>query len=110
MEKGSISDQVFVFLSEFSGVNRENIELNSDIVKTLHLEGDDAIELLKFFGDRFKVNISKFDVENYFVPEIFFNPFYAALKYLFNKRSLPYKSLLVKYFVCAAMTGSFHNK
>mgnify|MGYP000359666805 CR=1 FL=1 len=96
-----MSDEVIMFLSEFSSVNVDAISLDSDIVRDIHIEGDDAEELLQKFSERFGVDISALNLSDYFAPESSFSPIDYLLSIILS-RKIQRKSLFVKDLVNAA--------
>ena len=77
-----IEDKILDFLSEFCAVDREDISLDSEVVKHLKMEGDDAVELINAFSKRFDVDMSSFEATDYFISEALFNPIFAIVKVL----------------------------
>ncbi|MEJ2419767.1 MAG: DUF1493 family protein [Exilibacterium sp.] len=68
-----VQKEVISFLAEFCSVESDQITVESDIVRDLNIEGDDAKELVEKFGEKFSVDVTSFKVDDYFVPESYFN-------------------------------------
>ncbi len=77
-----VEDNILDFLSVFCAVHREVISLDSEVVKHLKMEGDDAVELIDTFSKKFDVDMSSFEKADYFISEASFNPIVAIVKIL----------------------------
>ena len=62
--------ELFMFLNEELNVNIDEYSPNFDLNKDLNVYGEDAIEFLEKFGEKFNVNLDNFNFEKYFNPEI----------------------------------------
>jgi len=65
---------VISFISEL--LSAKSLSLETRIGEDLGVDGDDAVELLEEYSKRFSVDISNFSFDDYFGPEVGFNPFY----------------------------------
>ena len=70
----NIEARVLKFLSDFSTVSFEKINLTSSVAMDLNIEGDDAVELFDKLSSEFKVDLSAIKLSDYFVDETKFNP------------------------------------
>lgn len=70
----SEKDSILDFISTFCGVPRSKISMRSEIVGDLHIEGDDAIELIEELSKLLNVDSNDFDFSTFFVSESAFNP------------------------------------
>ena len=70
----SEKDSILDFISTFCGVPRCKISMKSEIVGDLHIEGDDAVELIEELSKLLNVDAIGFDFSTYFVSEGTFNP------------------------------------
>jgi acyl carrier protein len=69
MNDKELDDQVFLFLSETTSVEIDNLNANNSLEIDLGISGDDASDLIVAFAERFKVDISKFKFHEYFHSE-----------------------------------------
>ena len=83
-----ITSKVAAYLSEFCSIDIDKIKSDSELVKDLHIEGDDGVELIESFSQRFNVDMTSFNTDDYFVPESGFNPFFALWQIIFGKRKI----------------------
>ena len=67
MNKDNIWRQIIQFVKEERWDDEYTPE--TDIVKDLKLNGDDAYEFIYLFSKKFNVSITEFKVEEYFYPE-----------------------------------------
>ncbi|MBJ7539668.1 DUF1493 family protein [Marinomonas transparens] len=96
-----IASSVTVYLSEFCSIDLSKIKNDSELVKDLHIEGDDGIELIDSFSKRFNVDMTSFSASEYFVQESSFNPIFSIWKLVFRKNDL-LKPLYVKDLIESA--------
>jgi hypothetical protein len=83
---------------------RESINVNTRIWRDLGVDGNDAVELLYAFSQKFNVNIDQFPFGDYFGPEAGFNPI-ASLWHAFFGKKFKFKELTVSDLVKAAKNG-----
>lgn len=81
---GEITSKVTAYLSEFCSVDIGKIKSDLELVKDLHIEWDDGVELIEYFSKRFNVDMTSFNADNYFVPESGFNSFFAIWQFIFG--------------------------
>jgi len=82
----NIQDEVVEFIAEYTGVCSSKITPSTLINDELGVDGEDGIELLREFSDKFEVDITSVN-ETYFGPEgfplsIFIWPFLLILNKL----------------------------
>jgi hypothetical protein len=67
----SLSDQIIDFTAQMRGLNRTRISLPSRLGQDLGLDGDDAVEFFKQFGERFSVDLRALwdEWDQHFGPE-----------------------------------------
>lgn len=95
-------DRVLAFVATKAGVSRNKVSLDSRLGSDLGLDGDDALELLEYFGKKFKVSINDIDFEKYFNEENdiwgvqnFINKLFRKNKYIDKKNNEIYVSQLI---------------
>ena len=64
-----LTDRVIQFLSEQLGVREQRIAANTTIFTDLRVDGDDGVELLEAFGDRFDVDMTACEPARHFGPD-----------------------------------------
>lgn len=106
IEKQIIQKEVVLFLSNFCGIRHDLINPDSNIATDLNIEGDDAVDLLNEFSRRFSVDITSININEYFVPESYFNPLTVIWEKIMNKKQ-EIKPLQVKDFIEAAINKKF---
>ncbi|WP_291208164.1 DUF1493 family protein [Dyadobacter sp.] len=62
-------NKVLQFLEEVASVDIRDLDVDSSIELDLGITGDDADELIYSFAERFRVDISGFDIDKYFHSE-----------------------------------------
>ena len=67
--------QVINILVENFSIHQETISSDTDILKDLGLDGDDAVELFEVISKTLGVDFSGLEWEKHFGPEASFNPF-----------------------------------
>ena len=92
-----------VFLSEETGISIDDISIKSDLLKDLGIDGDDAIELIVKFGEKFGVDIKKFNYQDYFGPEGAFFPLFFLMPSWWKRKHM--KSLTVSDLIDAVKKG-----
>ena len=105
MKKNAIRERVFEFIKQETGV--ANIDLKTELMRDLKLDGDDAQEFMSKFADHFSVDLSDFEFRRYFGPEAGFNPFVYLYLLLFKPKSSTLKSLTVADLLRAANQGQW---
>ncbi len=104
----STQNQVISFIADFTGVDEVKVKPETLVNDDLGVDGDDGIELLENFSDRFDVDLSSM-TKNYFGSEGF--PFLSVLAWPFllllsavgvkKKRVEEYAPLPVSSFITA---------
>lgn len=92
-----------VFLSEETGISIDDISIKSDLLKDLGVDGDDAVELIVKFGEKFGVDIKKFNYQDYFGPECAFFPLFFLMPSWWKRKHM--KSLTVSDLIDAVKKG-----
>jgi hypothetical protein len=67
--------------------------------KINELAGDDAIEFIEEFSKKYNVDMSEFRFDDYFGPELGFNPIYYLLCLIFARHKLRYIPITVRDLV-----------
>lgn len=57
------------FVSEQAFIDKGDLSRESRIQEDLGITGDDSDEFLLAYGEKFKVDLSEFDIAKYFKPE-----------------------------------------
>ncbi|MGA2598137.1 MAG: DUF1493 family protein [Bryobacteraceae bacterium] len=53
-----LEERVIAFVVEEAGVERKHVQLASRLAQDLGIDGDDAVHLLKMFGEKFHVDLT----------------------------------------------------
>lgn len=64
-----ILDSIISFIEYKMGKNKTQMSRNTCLERDLGIYGDDAVELLLDYGEKFNVDLSKFNASEYFSPE-----------------------------------------
>ncbi len=67
LDENLVSNELVKLVSKYSGVSNPNI--NADLEWNLGITGDDAVDFLVEYGQKFNVNISAFSFNEYFYDE-----------------------------------------
>ena len=97
-------DEVVSFVSEFVGLKKEMISLDTSINVDLGVGGEDGEDFVISFADKFEVDLSEFHASTYFGYEGF-NPFvlfFIILDLLRLRDKPPARLLTVHDLVIAA--------
>ena len=96
-------NEVILFLSEFTAVCAQDIQPKTDVARDLGVDGDDAIDLLDQFSERFDVDLSNLNGSKYFGPEKGWNPILYLFDLITGKIEKEKKEpLYVQYLIEAA--------
>jgi len=68
-----IFEKVRDFVVEHTGVDKNKLSEQTELHK-LRMDGDDALELMEEFSNKFSVDMSEFEFNKHFGPEAGFNP------------------------------------
>ncbi|MCH7499446.1 MAG: DUF1493 family protein [Nitrospinae bacterium] len=96
-----LEEDVISFLSEWLSCSDRSLNLDTRIGEDLGVDGDDAVEVLEEYSKRFSVDISSFPFNDYFGPEVGFNPLYFLISIFSSNRS-KFKSL----YICDLVEGA----
>jgi len=77
------NNELYIFLKNEINKNIDDNSPNLRLEKDLNIYGDDAVEFLEKFSKKFNVNITNFNFDQYFNPEI--DKISLFLKNIFNK-------------------------
>ena len=72
--KSAIASDVIKFVADTCGIAPDRILLASRLREDLHLDGDDAHELLVSFCERFQIHPGGIDFSKFFGPEAGWSP------------------------------------
>jgi hypothetical protein len=89
----------FFVVNEFR-IDGSRIKYETDLQSDLNIYGDDAAELIILLRDRFKVDISSFEIDQYFKGEGF-----SFMEFLGLRPKTVYRKLLIKDLVRAVEVG-----
>lgn len=64
-----VFNQIVALIEEKMGKYSKGITSETCLDKDLGIIGDDAVELLLEYGEKFKVDLSRLNLKKYFVPE-----------------------------------------
>jgi acyl carrier protein len=65
----SIFNAIQCLVIDKMGKYKKPFTRDTALEKDLGMTGDDAVEFLLDFGEKFKVDLSKFEINKYFLPE-----------------------------------------
>lgn len=88
MEANPIEEQVKSFVAKQTAYRIDKISMSTELGKDLGVDGDDAVELLEKFSNKFQVDLSAFQFDQYFGGEASFDPleWFAAIFFFFYYR------------------------
>src|SRR6516225_8445920 len=69
IEAEDLQERVLAFVSEAADVSVERLTLGTRLEEDLGITGDDAVELLSGFAERFGVDMARLDIHKHFGPE-----------------------------------------
>jgi Protein of unknown function (DUF1493) len=98
----SLSEAVVGFVANKIGLQRNRIGANSRLREDLHVDGDDASDLLIAFSRRFSVRDGDFVLTDHFGPEAAWIPFASMFR---RKKLLP---ITVQDLIDSAAAGVWH--
>lgn len=102
-------DQIFLFVSEFTGFPIEHLSLETTINDELGVDGDDGDEFLEEFAEKFNVDMNQLE-SVYFGPEGWPIPFLGFLLRLIGLSEVKYKKcspLTIELLVKSESTGKW---
>lgn len=100
----NILDDLFLFVKQESFVDDEPLTLNTGLEEDLGLYGDDAIEFMLKYSDRYNVDIKRFMAADYFSSESR-STLSTILSSFFSKRSSSKKSLTIRHLYEGIKSG-----
>src|SRR5687768_5786102 len=104
-EGASLEERVRLLVAAYTFLEPEIVELASRLREDLHINGDDAEELMVVFSATLGVDLADFDLSRHFDPE----PYWCPLRWLIGPRprprSMPHIPLTVGELVKAARVG-----
>lgn len=101
-----IEDKVREFVLKYGLGKSVKLSLDTQIGK-LGLDGDDALEFMTTFAEKFNVNMDGFDFDKHFGPEAGFNPFLFMYYLLLDKEKLHRIPITVGDLTEAAKNGKW---
>jgi hypothetical protein len=116
MTEDSIDNAMRTFVAEFCGVDKRSVAPTSRLQQDLGVIGGDAVDLMQEYARRFRVDLSGFDIGEYFdndlavdFIELFARArrFIAALLGVSVSRPKPKRSLTVGELSEAAQRGKW---
>lgn len=72
--KGELFEEVKSFVAEFLGEPKSRLSAGTSVNDDLGVDGDDGVEFMLAYGERFSVDLSAFPHSRYFGPEAGGNP------------------------------------
>ena len=94
--KNDIPEELKLLLEEQQGVVYPEMDENTRIEDDLGIRGDDAVEFLIAFGRKFDVDVSRFNVSDYFYGENWpFDWLGYKIRELFTKKKYVKKVLTI---------------
>ena len=70
----SFEEEVVMFLSDHLSIAPDKLTRSTRLFHDLGIDGDDAVELIESFSDRFSVDIADFEFSRYFGEEAAVTP------------------------------------
>ena len=100
-------EQVKEFVNESSGPCPEGrLVRTTRLERDLGITGDDAVEFLEAFVEKFNLDMSDFDMTKYFSGEGFMLDFYSIFKYIKGEKIYRYKKhMTIEYLANAIKAG-----
>lgn len=81
--RSELEKKVIQFVAEMVCIPKQSIKLESQLMRDLGLDGDDALEFFKIFQEKFSIDLSKFFVSCHFGEEGAYFPLLSDLKIFF---------------------------
>ena len=103
MMKDDIFKELATILSDFSGISKDNIFVESKLGYDLGFDGDDAVEVLEKISKTFKLDISNLDFNKYFYHESEISLFKGFISKLLNKTNANKEDITVKQLIEACI-------
>ncbi len=103
MEKCQL-EKIIDFISDFCRISKDKLSASKSLLYDLGIDGDDAMDLLDAYSDKFCVDMSNFKFDEYFGSEGF-DFFKSLYELLFYRKKLRLKKLTVGDLVEAAKRG-----
>lgn len=102
--KPEISASLKAFVVKHSCADEEEVTSDASLEDDLGVSGDDAVDLIIAFGQKFHVDVSNFILSDYFCPEG--DPILPALiKMITGKKSKKLKNLTVQHLQKGIIAG-----
>ena len=86
--ENDIYEKVCNFILRNWIANKDDLTIETSLLKNLKMDGDDAWEFMKSFGTEFNVDMQSFNFDKHFSQEMYFNPFYYLYCVIFNRKKL----------------------
>ena len=102
MEAVLIEEQVKLFVAQQTEFKIDKISLSTELGKDLGIDGDDAVELLENFSEKFQVDLSTFEFDKYFGMESGLNPVMWLISMLFGSSVYDLEPLTIQDLVDSA--------
>jgi acyl carrier protein len=103
----ALFEAIRTLIANHLGVSPERVTMETRLFQDLRVDGLDAEELLVKYKDQFDVNLDAFPYDDYFGPELAFNPIYWLFWWLVDRSKLEMKELRVRDLVDAARAGTW---
>lgn len=106
MKTNLLKDELFEIISKYTGIEKENLTLEMEILHDLGCSGDDAYDMLSEICIKFNINCKEFhpvdvcEAEGYDIKSSIFNPIYIY-KLLFHKEEVSYPSFTINILLNA---------
>ena len=109
MTEKTLDDRVIAWLADHLAVPISKISATSRIGEDFGVDGDDALELLQAYSEKFGVDCKGFDIKRYFGPEAGINVLGPILKAFGSGNKETPASLTVAELIEGARKGRLVN-
>jgi acyl carrier protein len=98
-----VFEKIKALIAEKTSVNESRLGRNTRLYEDLKIEGDDAFELLESFKEKFKVDMTDFNYNEYFSGEGI--DLIGAIVSIFKRKKKRLKSITIADLEKAAVNG-----
>lgn len=96
------------FIGEFCGITQNKIRLDSKLEQDLKVYGDDAVDLIMAYSNKYNVDVSHFSWKNFIAPEG--DTILPSILKLFKKPENKRSDLTILNLVDGIISGQLHQQ
>ena len=104
-----LQKKVISFVSSFIGIRSESLHMESSLFHDLGVDGEDAVELLEAYSNKFNVDVREFPFLEYFGNEGVLSPFSLITKLVTGRLKDNKKTLTISDLIQAVKSGSLQK-